>query len=340
MDRKSRMVAIGSSAGGVPALLKIAPNLLACFPAPIVIVQHIGTHRSHLPALLSNAGPNPAVFAETGMVSEAGTIYVAPSDHHLLLEDGRFRLFRGPKEHHARPAINPLFRSMALDAGARTIGVILTGMLDDGAAGLSAIKTCGGTAVVQDPASAVEPSMPRSAMAGTAVDHICGVDQMAELLNSLTQFQGATQSPHAPDWLRVEHAFSVGRGNMDDLATIGTPSPLTCPDCGGALFELTEGKPLRFLCHTGHAFSLRSLAWTQGLVTDGLLYSGLRAVQEKEAILRRLAQEQSEQGVGSGASALEEAAQLAAFGQTIRAAIIHAPAATGLDDEDDRTEKP
>jgi two-component system chemotaxis response regulator CheB len=324
------LVAIGASAGGVPALLQIAPDLTAGFPAPIVIVMHIGAHRSVLPALLNDVGPNHAQFAESGMVPEAGVIYVAPSDQHLLLEDGMFRLFRGPKVHHTRPAIDPLFRSVALELGRRAVGVILTGMLEDGAAGLYAIKECGGTAVVQDPHSAVEPSMPDSAAAITAVDHIRGLDHMAKLLNSLGDPLTDALTPVVPDWLRAEQAVTLGRAEMPELASIGFAAGLTCPDCGGALFELREGRPLRFLCHTGHAFGLHSLAWAHSQITEDRLFSGLRAVQEKEAILRRLAQEQARDHSGSEIAALDEAANLGALAQRIKDVLANLPSATRL----------
>ena len=158
------VIVIGASAGGVKAMLELAPALPRDFPAPILFVHHIGAHRSELYKLLSARGPNPAVNASAGDIPRPGTIYIAPSDQHMLLDGPVIRLSRGPKEHHARPAIDPLFRSAALQYGPRAIGVVLTGMLDDGSAGLRAIKDCGGTAVVQDPADAHAPSMPRSAL--------------------------------------------------------------------------------------------------------------------------------------------------------------------------------
>ena len=156
------VIVIGAPAGGVNAVLELAPALPRNFPAPILFVQHIGAHRSELWKLASARGPNTAVNASDGAVPRPGTIHIAPPDQHMLLDGPVIRLSRGPKEHHARPAIDPLFRSAALQYGPRAIGVILTGMLADGSAGLRAIKECGGTAVGQDPADAHAPSMPRS----------------------------------------------------------------------------------------------------------------------------------------------------------------------------------
>lgn len=320
----SRIIVMGASTGGVEALLRLAAQLPAELAAPIVLVLHIGAHQSHLPELLSSHGPNRAVFAHTGAVPLAGTIYVAPPDEHVLLEDGAIRLTRGPKEHHTRPAIDPLFRSAAIDWGTRAIGVVLTGLFDDGSAGLKAIKACGGTAVVQDPADAAEPSMPRSALECAEVDHVVKLDALASLLNDLARHDGNAAPVDAPEWLRAEHAITLGKGHMRQLATIGAPSGFTCPDCGGALFELSQGQPVRYLCHTGHAFSLRSLALRHETITDHALWSGLRALQEREAMLRRMAEEHDPE-TAQVTSLLAEADRLAVFIDQMRSAVIAAP---------------
>lgn len=313
VEQKSCVIVIGTSAGGLDALFRIVPHLSPDLGAPVLIVQHIGAHRSELPVLLSARGPLPAVFAETGMVPEAASIYVAPPDHHLLLEGGALRLFRGPKEHYARPAIDPLFRSAALDRGTRVIGVVLTGMLDDGSAGLRAIEACGGTTVVQDPSDAKAPSMPLSAISGGDVDHIVRLDAMANLLNKLAMSVENPKAAGPPEWLRVEHAISLGQGGLEDLRRVGVPSGFTCPDCGGSLFELKHGEPGRFLCHTGHAFGLHSLAAAHAHLTEEALWAGLRALQEKEAILRRLANLQASETPGSEEKTLAEINDLAAL---------------------------
>ncbi len=334
MDDSQRIIVIGASAGGVEGLLRIAPRLAPDLAAPILLVLHIGAHRSLMPELLNAKGPNRAVLAHSGAVPRPGTIYIAPPDQHLLLERGVLRLHRGPKEHHARPAIDPLFRSAALDGGPRVVGVILTGMLDDGTAGLRAIKACGGTTVVQDPRDAVEPSMPRSALDNVTVDYVRELDAMADLLNKLAQPLDKMPASSAPEWLLTEHAITLGRAGVQDLQNIGNPSAFTCPECGGSLFELKERPPSQFLCHTGHAFSLRSLAWTHEAVTDETLWSGLRALQEKEAILRRLAEVQIPEDPGSRKDLLTEAEEVADFIVRLRALIHKAPSGPSVADSD------
>ncbi|MGI4778838.1 MAG: chemotaxis protein CheB [Janthinobacterium lividum] len=324
-------ILIGASAGGVYAMLDLVAALPPAFPAPILFVQHIGTHRSQLAELLSNRGPNPAVEARDGQQPEPGVIYVAPPDHHMLVERGRIRLTRGPKEHHARPAIDPLFRSAALDLGPRAVGVILTGMLDDGSAGLRFIKQCGGIAVVQDPADAAEPSMPRAAIAVTQVDHIVPLAAMPELLFELAQPVAVAAPVLPPRDMQMEHAISFGNYTMEDLKTIAQPSTFSCPDCGGVLFELDDRAPVRYRCHTGHAFTLLTLLATLEQTTDVALWAAVRALREKEGLLRRLAEAGNEADRGMATGYLAEADDLARTVAAFRHIMTKAPSAVGID---------
>ncbi|WP_280155493.1 chemotaxis protein CheB [Piscinibacter sp. XHJ-5] len=253
------LVVIGASAGGVQALQTLVSELPAAFPAAILIVLHIGSHPSIMPALLSARGPLKAQHATDGEPIVAGHIRLAPPDHHLLVEGQHLRLSRGPKEHHTRPAIDPLFRSAAMTVGPGVVGVVLTGRLDDGTAGLQAIKAYGGIAVVQDPGDAAESSMPASALKYVHVDHCVPLALMAGLLTSLA---------------------------MEHLEAIALPSPFVCPDCKGGLWEIRASQPQRYRCHTGHAFTLRTLRHAQSEATDEALWGALRALQEKEILIR------------------------------------------------------
>jgi two-component system chemotaxis response regulator CheB len=287
----NQLVVIGASAGGVRALTALARGLPPDFPAPVLVVLHIGAHRSILAEILARAGTLPAEQARHRQRIEPGRMYVAAPDHHLMvMDDDTLHLSRGAKEHHSRPAIDPLFLSAALARGPRVIGVILTGRLDDGTAGLQAIKACGGTAVVQDPADAEVSDMPRSAMRHVEVDHCVALADMPHLLTSLASrsvVAGAARRP--PDPLLHEQALSLAKGNpMEHLPKLGVPSSYACPDCHGGLWEVTDSTPRRFRCHTGHAFTVRSLQETLAVAADESLWNARRALQERLILLREM----------------------------------------------------
>lgn len=308
MDDQHYAIAIGASAGGIEALLALAAALPPRIGAIVLVTQHVGSYPSLLPDLMHMRGTNPARHARDGEQPLPGMIYIAPPDRHLLVEDGRLRLVHGPKENHSRPAIDPMFRSVALEFGPRAIGVVLTGFLDDGTAGLKAIKECGGTAIVQDPATAVEPSMPRSALENVEVDHCLPIADMPALFQGLIARPAAPAPAVAADNLRREQAFVHGKHTMETLAAFATPSTLTCPDCGGGLWEVNDPKPLRYRCHTGHAFTAQSLVNAQAETAEHALWSGVRALQEKEMLLRRVAVVARAQGDAAQAAACEEKA--------------------------------
>ena len=307
------IVVIGASAGGVRALRVLAAALPADFAAVVCVVLHVGANRSSLPELLAAVSPLPTAHAEHGERLKPGRILIAPPDHHLLLEDGAVRLTRGPKEHHTRPAVDPLFRSAALSFGPRVIGVLLTGGLDDGTAGLQAIKQCGGLAIVQDPDDAEDPGMPGAALQMVDVDHCVALERIAPLLAELVrQAAPAAAAGVMPSRLVHEHLVSLGGENaMDELRQIGVPSTLVCPDCKGSLWEISGSRPPRYRCHTGHAFSLRSLAAVQQEATENALWSAVRALQEKELLQRKIAAlERSAGDEARAARAEAEAEQL------------------------------
>ncbi len=287
--KPSALVVVGASAGGVGPLLDLAASLPADLPASVCIVLHVGAQRSILPQLLSSCGALPARHPADGEALRPGQVYVAPPDRHLLVDADRVRLFHGPRENHARPAIDPLFRSAAIHWGSRCIGVVLSGAMDDGSAGLAAIKASGGAALVQDPQTAFDPSMPHSAMARVAVDHKAEPAALGQFISQFVTICGSVPPGAVPEELVAEHAVFEGDRPMDQLARIGRPSGLTCPECGGALWELDPHRGLRFRCHTGHAYSALALDDAQQRDGDQVLAVAVRTLREREMLLRRMA---------------------------------------------------
>lgn len=188
MDSKGGfpVVVIGASAGGIEALLEIVAGLPAGFPAPILVVLHVGRGPSFLPRVIQRAGALPATHARDGEVIRVGHVYVAPPDFHMLARSDHIALDYGPPEHHSRPAIDPLFRSAATAFGSRTIAIILSGALDDGVTGLMMVKQHGGTVIVQDPEDAIVGSLPEHALRLVKADHVLGAREIGAYLAALT----------------------------------------------------------------------------------------------------------------------------------------------------------
>jgi len=283
------IIVIGASMGGVEALTKLAKQLPAGLPAALFIVQHISPDAtSMLPDILNRAGPLPAKAAEDGETIRHGRIYVAPPNRHLLVKHDHVRLSSGPHENRTRPAIDPLFRSAAIAYGARVVGVVLTGLLDDGTAGLLAIKRCGGLAVVQSPEDALYPDMPQNALDSVAVDNCLALADVGALLARLAQ-QPAGESPPVPADLLLElKVLQNIRSDVKSEERLGDRSPLTCPQCGGTLWQLYDNGPPRYLCHVGHAFTGRALLAEQDENLEQAFWAAMRALEERARLLASL----------------------------------------------------
>lgn len=275
------IITIGASSGGVDALQRVIAPLPADLPAAVLIVLHRpATSPSLLPEILQHVSALPVAHAVDGEPVIPGRVYVAVPDRHLLVESERIRLTRGPKENRFRPAIDPLFRSAALTYGPRTIGVVLTGSLDDGTAGLWAIKDRGGIAVVQDPADALYPSMPRNALANVAVDHCLRLDAIAPMLRQLSA-QPVTGGAAVSEQLKIETRIALEHSPLEvGVLGLGTPSLLTCPECHGILLKIQDGQITRYRCHTGHGYSINSLLDAVTEAVEGNLWNAARAMDE------------------------------------------------------------
>ncbi len=292
---KVEVFVVGGSAGALGALQKMAAALPRDFPAAICIVLHVAADSPGLvPGILSTAGPLPASHAEDGEPILPGRIYVARPNYHWVVSEGRrLRLGRGPKENRFRPAIDPLFRSAALIMQKSACGVILSGALDDGAAGLAAIKRQGGAAIVQDPTDAMVRSMPQAALRAVRnVDRRVPASRVAgAMLELATEFTPAVKEPVMSDDLEKETRFALGAdSDVDSIISLGDPSLFTCPDCHGAMIRLREPIPPRFRCHTGHAYSLESLAAAQTDRVEDSLWNAIRALEEQAALLEHFAE--------------------------------------------------
>lgn len=302
-----RVIFIGASAGGIDALKKLARALPADFPCPLLVVLHIGRHESILPDILAKSGPLSASRARQGDRLRPGHFHVAPPDRHMLVcPEGHIALSAGPKENHARPAIDPMFRSAALGFGRRAIAVVMSGWGEDGTAGLQAVKQFGGCAVVQDPASAQTSQMPESAMRYVAIDHCVAADGMAALLTRMAH-EPLEEKPAMEDLsLQHEHQLFLLRGDPKaHLSAIGSPAPYACPDCGGGLWSIALSAPPRFRCHAGHAYTLTSLQGSQAQKTDATLWAAFSGLQEQAMLLRAMAEASLAGGDPAEAARLE-----------------------------------
>lgn len=297
-DRSTRVIVLGGSAGGLEAMLTIISTLEANLPAAVFIVLHLGAGPAlGLEMSLAKACPLPAAYAKDGEPIEAGRLYIAPPDHHTLLKPNTIRLTHGPKVNWARPAIDLTFRSAAVAYGTHTIGVIVSGMLDDGTTGLHAIKRCGGVAIVQDPADALHTEMPESALSYNGpIDHTLPAAAIGRLLNELVR---APVSPAVdiPADIRLENKFDMK--NIDDPAQLdhlGNQVPLVCPECGGTLWEMQEKDLPRYRCHTGHSFTIHTLLRGQREEIEQSLWVALRTLEEKARTQEKLARWEEEAG--------------------------------------------
>jgi two-component system chemotaxis response regulator CheB len=273
---KSDVIVIGASAGGVETLQQVVAKLPRALPAAVFVVLHMPARsRSFLPEILGRASPLPAAHPEDGAAIEHGRIYIAPPDHHLVIERDHIHLSCGPKEQHHRPCINVTMRSAAVAYASRAAGILLSGELDDGTAGLWEVQRRGGVTIVQNPEEAPFPSMPLSALREIEVDYTVGVGEMPELLNRL-----ATEGEE-------EHRPATA-GNEGDGVT-GELTDLTCPECRGTIWEVRRGRAADYRCRVGHTYSAKSMLAEHYAAQEKTLYAAVVALEEGASLARRLA---------------------------------------------------
>lgn len=303
----SQVIVIGTSAGGLHALINLISQLQEDFPIPILVVQHISGDAtgSALLNALNKHGKLTCVHAEDGSAIKPGYLYLAPSDHHLMV-DGSLKILitKGAQENRSRPAIDPLFRSAAVAFGNRLIGILLTGYLDDGTAGMQVIKRCGGICIVQDPADADYPDMPKNALNQVEIDYCLPIAEMGGLLYQLVSRKIGKRTPVPKDVLIEATIAERVLSDLPSVNALGEQVPFNCPGCGGVLWKVGKTKAMRFRCHTGHAYTAPALLAEQTNKIEETMWIALRMFEERKNLLTTLAKEQK--GAASR-SALERA---------------------------------
>ncbi|HEX8344799.1 MAG TPA: chemotaxis protein CheB [Actinoplanes sp.] len=316
------VVVAGGSAGGIEAFCNFLADLPADLPAAVLVVVHMPADGpSALPEVLDRCGPLPARWAVDGEPLVPGRVYVGARDHHLLVHDGVVRLSRSARQNRVRPAVDALFRSAARWCGPRTVAVVLSGVLDDGAAGLAAVHARGGVAVVQDPDDATFGGMPRAALAAVGGDAAMGT--ASELARCVMDLAGRpvappTTPPHRDLVLETdmaEHDHPVSR------ETVGEPAGLGCPECGGGMSVIEQGHTVYYRCHVGHSYSPQTLVAAQREKVEAALWTGVSYLEEQAAVHRHLAARTTANGapLTDDQHAAADAAQRAA--DTIRHSI-------------------
>ncbi len=314
------VILVGASRGGIDAFTRLAGGLTPDLQASVLFVMHLlPSGRSYLAERLSPLCRLPVKEARDGEVLEYGCIYVCVPDRHLMVERDHVRLVRGPKESHARPSVDVLFRSAAYWVGPRAIGIVLTGNLDDGTSGLWAIKDRGGIAMVQSPQEAPFPSMPRSALDHVKIDYELRVAEMPDLLRELTR-QPLDLSGESvmsdPKWA-IENTIALQSGG--DVRQLGKPSLYSCPECHGSMVAIEEGALRRYRCHTGHGFTQEALH-QEGLIRiEKTLYAALAQVEEQRMLQVELAAQADLAGKSElAARCRERATRIDAFARRTR----------------------
>ncbi|RDC63196.1 chemotaxis protein CheB [Adhaeribacter pallidiroseus] len=310
------IIVIGTSAGGMEALCKLLDQLPEKLPAAIFIVQHLSMDSSsdYLVKRMAKHTKLQVKVAENDEVFQRGTVYMVPADRHLLLTNKRILVAKGPRENQFRPAVDPLFRSAAAYHGSRVIGVILTGMMNDGTVGMDAVKRSGGITVVQDPDDAEHPDMPRNALRNVSIDYVVPIREMGALLYSLSQTPSGDSITVPQDILNeaqmVERIMTNGvMSDIKKMDDLGERSGYSCPDCGGGLWEINQGTVKRYRCHSGHAYNEESLFNSMNSALEETLWVSMRIMEERRNMLESMANMERSKGQSRWAVMQQERAE-------------------------------
>jgi two-component system chemotaxis response regulator CheB len=292
----TRVIVIGTSAGGLNALTQLVSQLQADFPIPVLVVQHISADATGKPLLntLNKIGKLKCEHARNETKLQPGHLYLAPPDHHLMVDgNGRILVTKGAQENRSRPAIDPLFRSTGVEFGNRAIAILLTGYLDDGTSGMKVIQRCGGICIVQDPADAQYPDMPKNALNQIKVDYCLPISEMGSLLYQLIAEKPGKQKPIPKDILIEAEIAKHVLSDLPSVNALGEQVPFNCPNCGGVLWKIEQDKALRYRCHTGHAYTAATLLAEQTSKIEETMWVALRMFEERKNLLTTVASGQT-----------------------------------------------
>jgi two-component system chemotaxis response regulator CheB len=302
IDEPKFIVVIGTSAGGIRALEELVTQLKPDMDAAFFIVLHLSRKGvgKYLFQRLQENTTLPCNAGRNGEPIKKGAIYIAPPDEHMLLARGQVVIGKGAPENRWRPSINNLFRSAAASYSGRVIGIILTGMLDDGTSGMSSIKRSGGITVVQDPNEAEYPDMPLSVLDNVDVDHNVSLAQMGELLKEIISNTEPTEK-EVPYDIKLESVLDQRVSTRIESLLQFEKSEINCPDCGGGLYVTQKEHPTHFRCHVGHSYTDRELNIRMSEVLETTIWTSLRMMEERRSLLLKLAKKDEERGYDTSA---------------------------------------
>jgi two-component system chemotaxis response regulator CheB len=305
------IVCIGASAGGLNAVSELVSQFPLQLNAAVFVVLHLSKSAiaDILVTRLEKATSLSCEVAKNGVMIQPGHIYIAPPDVHLLVGDGKIIIGHGPPENRFRPSIDVLFRSAAAHYGEKTIGIILTGFLNDGTVGMWSIKQSGGHTIVQDPNEAEYPDMPLSVLETMETDYCTQLKKIGDVVLKIIE-EAESKGILPPPAIIAESKLSEKSATtIEQVATIGEKTLFACPDCGGGLWQISNDRVKHYRCHIGHSYSETDMIVRQSQAIEQTLWVALRMMEERKILLKKTATENESKGLTSLSGTLREQAQ-------------------------------
>jgi len=302
------IICIGASAGGLNAINELVTQLPANLNAAVLMVIHLSKAAigDMLLERIRKGSRLPCQIGRHGDVIAPGQVYIAAPDTHMLIRNDTIIVGHGPPENRFRPSIDVLFRSAAASAGERVIGIVLTGLMNDGTAGMMAIKQCGGYCIVQDPHEAEYPAMPLSVLENMEVDHCVSLKEMGSIIEKITQEPIADRSVSPPQVIIESRLSEIAATEVEEVSRLGKKTLLACPDCGDRLWVVKKGWVKHYRCHVGHSYSERDLVVKQSKKIESAMWTAVRMMEERKLLINRLAKENNDRGLRQLSRTYEE----------------------------------